>query len=477
MEARDAGGLSVDLPLQGSLEEQPLPLLLARLTRARASAIIDLASGDIHRRIYVEGGRPIFMQSNAEGENVAGLLYERGRITERDANRVQEVLHRGQKTMQRALLDLRLVDEAELARAYLVLAGRLLPKGFAMTSGPWRLALGDGFAGRVPSGDFEMPSLVLDGIRRFLPLPSVFRWFEGREDVPLRSGPSPEAWWAPLHAAFPELGAVEEGAEFRSLVKERPRPGALLGLYAAVALELLSFVPLSAEDLRLRTAVEAASDSSSPDLSRALDQVAEVGMGLDLFQLLGATAETTPESLDLRYIERAIRWRPDHFAELDPRRARLMELRRRLDVAYDTLRTPERRREYELFLDRRARGLTTDVRQIADAEELYQRALPLIEGDHWTEATPLLMRALQLDPEPQVRASLAWVEARAGAISREHALDTIEAALKEEPLLTEAWVYAARLHTQAGRKTQAQTCWRRVLERDPRHREARASLD
>jgi tetratricopeptide (TPR) repeat protein len=476
MEALGAGTRSLDIPRQGVLEEHPLPLLLARLNVAGASAIIDLLSGDVHRRVYVQGGRPSFMQSNAEGENVAGLLLERGRLTEQDGARVQEMVDRGTKTMQRALLDLRLVDEAELARAYLVLAGRLLPRAFGMVSGRWRLSLGDGFAGRVPRGEFGMPDLALDGVRRFLSLPDAFRWFQGREDVPLRLGPGPEAWWEPLQAAFPELAELEDGVEFRSLIKAKPRPGAILGLYAASTLELLSFVPLTAEECRLRAAVEEASETTAPNLARALDQMSEVGLSLDLFQLLGATPETPPEALDLRYIERAVRWRPETFGELDPRRARLSELRRRLDVAYETLRTPERRREYELFLDRRARGLTTDVRQIADAEELHQRALRMIDGDQWAEAAPLLLRALEIDPEPPVRASLAWVEARAGAVPKKEALEVIEKALAEEPLMAEGWVWAARLHQDLGSKERAQSCWRRVLQLRPRDGEARAAL-
>jgi len=475
MEVREVGTRSLDIPLEGSLETHPLPLLLARLDVAGASAIIDLASADLHRRVYVQAGRPSFMQSNAEGENVAGLLLERGRLTEHDHARVQDAVDRGLKTTQRALLDLRLVDEAELARAYLVLAGRLLPRAFGMSTGRWRISLGDGFTGRVPRGDFRMPDLALDGIRRFVPLPAVFRWFEGREDVPLREGLSPEEWWPRLQAAFPDL-EVEEGMEFRALVKSCPRPGALLGLYAASALELLRFAPLSDEDRLLRSAVEEASEVTSPGLARALDQMSEVGMNLDLFQLLGTTAETPPEALDLRYIERAVRWRPETFGEFDPRRARLSELRRRLDVAYETLRDPERRKEYELFLDRRARGLTTDLQQIADAEELHRRALRMIEGDQWAEAAPLLERALELDPEPPIRASLAWVEVRAGAVSKEEALRIIVQALDEEPLMAEAWAWAARLNESLGRSERARACWRRVLELRPRDSEARTAL-
>ena len=108
-----------------------------------------------HRRIYIIDGNPTFMQSNAEGENVGALLLNRGRITDPDFDRCLRYMKDRGRTLQQSLLELRLVTEADLATAYKLLAGQLLPLALGMPGGTYRWRISDAFVGRVPEGRFE----------------------------------------------------------------------------------------------------------------------------------------------------------------------------------------------------------------------------------------------------------------------------------------------------------------------------------
>ena len=72
---------------KGILADCPVALLLSTIRYDRLTGILDLTGDGIHRRVYVIDGSPVFMQSNAEGENVGVLLYNRGRINQPDYER------------------------------------------------------------------------------------------------------------------------------------------------------------------------------------------------------------------------------------------------------------------------------------------------------------------------------------------------------------------------------------------------------
>src|SRR5688572_29466415 len=58
------------LPEEGSIEEYPAALLLSTVRYDGFTGMLDMTDQGTHRRIYIIGGNPTFMQSNAEGENV-----------------------------------------------------------------------------------------------------------------------------------------------------------------------------------------------------------------------------------------------------------------------------------------------------------------------------------------------------------------------------------------------------------------------
>ena len=149
------------------------------------TGILDLTGEGIHRRVYVIDGSPVFMQSNAEGENVGVLLYNRGRINQPDYERCVAYMDTKSITMQRALLELRLATEKELATAYKLLAQQLLPASIGMVNGDYRWRETDAFIGRVPEGKFEPAHVLFSGVRDYVSPTQIMSFFQGREDVPL----------------------------------------------------------------------------------------------------------------------------------------------------------------------------------------------------------------------------------------------------------------------------------------------------
>ncbi|NJK88654.1 MAG: hypothetical protein HC923_04130 [Myxococcales bacterium] len=120
----------------------PVAQIFGRIARARETGFLDVHRFGRRRRVYVIEGSPCFVQSSHEGEDVATLLFDRGRITDRDFQRCQNRMQRDGATLQDALLSLRLVDESELLAAYCVLSHQLLERalGSSAVSGSGRAA-------------------------------------------------------------------------------------------------------------------------------------------------------------------------------------------------------------------------------------------------------------------------------------------------------------------------------------------------
>ena len=150
-------------PEHGSLDKYPVGSLLADIWRHSLSGILDIDTEGVIRRIYVRDGHPVFMQSNADLENVGVLLLQRGSICQDDYTLCHKVMQQTGQTLQQALLSLRLVEKAELIAAHKLFSGQLLPTTIGLYKGTYSWQSGDAFVGQVPSGRYNTLSVVFFG--------------------------------------------------------------------------------------------------------------------------------------------------------------------------------------------------------------------------------------------------------------------------------------------------------------------------
>jgi curved DNA-binding protein CbpA len=196
------------------------------------------------------------------------------------------------------------------------------------------------------------------------------------------------------------------------------------------------------------------------------------------FQLLGASPDTDPEKLKLAYKSLAKQWHADAYAGLDlgGAKAALDQIFSRIQDAYETLIDPKRRAEYMVFLDRRAKGLSTDVGSILLAEQIFDQALAELRRSAWREARESLEKAAKLNPDdPLIPVHHAWArynEARKDPKNVEAAVEQLQKATAQNPGLDIAWQLLGQICFSAGRAQDAKRYWKKCLELDPRNVEA-----
>lgn len=493
---------------EGDIEVMPVALLLSTIRYDRPTGMLDMNDrSGTHRRIYIINGNPTFMQSNAEGENVGALLLRRGRITEPDFERCLRYMKDKQRTLQQSVLELRLVSEADLATAYKLLAGQLLPLALGMSSGNFRWRETDAFVGRVPEGKFEPVTTLFEGIKRHVHPPTILKFFKGRENVPLVRTTEFDRLMPFFRRSFSASNVASEvdgTSTYRTLTKRHSAETAQVvpQLFALVTSGMTVLPEVhddNAMDVAVNLAVgevdnlvllDEASDieldlgDGGPDLGRddakaraMIERYHRTIRSQNFFEVFAATPTTELETIKQTYFELTKRWHVDAFSgqDIGGLDRQLEEIFSRITEAYETITDKVRREEYLTYLDRKARGLPTDVNEILKSEQLFDQAMAMIRRQDFAGARQVLEEAVRKNPDPVYFAALGWVVFNLDPQSQQavtEAVKLLRRAIKEQDNLPSAYQYLGAIAFARSALPEARKWWQKCLEWEPNNAEA-----
>ena len=129
--------------------------------------------------------------------------------------------------------------------------------------------------------------------------------------------------------------------------------------------------------------------------------MAEKVMSQSFFQVLGLSDNQEFAADDLRdkYYALTKKWHSDAFSglRLGPEEEVQKEIFHRISEAYDTLSDQSKRQEYSVYLDRKKKGLPTDVETVMEAEKTFDEALEALKRKNLETAKGLLDRAIAMN--------------------------------------------------------------------------------
>jgi hypothetical protein len=126
----------------GALEEVDAPLLLARIFNAGTTGRLVVESEGIERTIYFEAGRPVFAASSSPEDRLIAMLVREGRITPAQHQTALHAAKESGRKMGALLVDLGVLETADLLPAIRQHYEELVFSLFAWTSGRWRIEPG-----------------------------------------------------------------------------------------------------------------------------------------------------------------------------------------------------------------------------------------------------------------------------------------------------------------------------------------------
>ena len=201
-------------------------------------------------------------------------------------------------------------------------------------------------------------------------------------------------------------------------------------------------------------------------------------MRKDYFQIFGADTDTDADKIRAQYHNLARKWHSDAFVglELGASKQKLDEIFQRIGEAYETLTTPAARSEYLILVDRKKKGMVTDVNAIFRAEELVDNAMAKVKRKDWPGAQQDLEEAISLNPDdPLYSATLGWVlfnQHKRSPDRVKEAIDVIKSAIKRQEAMPAAYQYLGQIYFAQDNANEAKRWWKKCLEWEPKNIDA-----
>jgi tetratricopeptide (TPR) repeat protein/CheY-like chemotaxis protein len=463
----------------GSLEEKPAAQLFVELWRTRATGTLTLSQDSIRRVITFQQGQIRFAQANVKSETVGASQVASGLIKQASFDRAVALARQQKTPLHEALAAARVLSPDQLKVALKQQTIDVCVNALPWTRGEHRFEPQPADAvAALPDARSGAVALLLEGSKKGAP-EEARRWLEARAQQRIQRS-------ADLERELFTVKSVWPGESVTPLATSGKSVGELLARVKEPELPLLHYLCMSgllvltggAQAPKPR---EAAAAGLADDDQGKVFTTRESGARRMLFgerdhlaeashyEILGVGAEVSPEDLKQAYFRQAKRFHSDSFSgvELGSGRRVAEELFSKVNEAYQVLSDKEKRGEYDVFLDRKSKGLPTDVGQILRAESIFQKGELLFKAGKWEDAEALFREAIALnhsEAEFHAYLGMAMFKSRGRA---DEAMQQVEKALQLDPRLRSGALFAAQLLAELGDVERGRTLLRRAVEKDP----------
>ncbi|TMA92597.1 MAG: tetratricopeptide repeat protein [Deltaproteobacteria bacterium] len=483
--SKHSGAQAAAPPLDGPLSRRPAVAVIVQLLREKATGILTVTQDSSKRVITLQQGMVRFAQSNVRAETIGAAQIATGLIKQTSFDRAVAVAKQQNIALHEALAAARVLTPEQLRVALKQQTSDVCVAALGTLVGTYRFEQKpvEAVSG-VPDMRTSPVALVLEAAKR-LGNPSAAKpWLEERATEKLNRSPEVEREMFALKTFWPGEAVTPLATGGRSIgeVLARVKPAELpLLQYLCMAglLTTLSSVPK----------VQAPAPSVDDDKGKAFtaqEQAARAALFAERDRLkdashylvLGVPRSASATDVKAAWLAAAKRFHSDAFSGLDIGSARRIaeDLFTRVNEANSVLSDANRRAEYDVYLDRKAKGLPTDVGAILRAEGMFQRGEILFKSGRWEDAEGQFREAISLNhTEAEFHAFLGMAMFRRSG-KPEEALPHVQKALEMDPRLQSGTIFLSQIYQTQGEVERAQSLLRKAIERDPDFAEAKDEL-
>ena len=475
---------------EGDLAQKSAAGLFIELLRQKASSLLTLTQDTTVRLIHFEKGQVRFAQSSVKSELAGAAQVVSGSIKQASFDRAIAFAKQNKVALHEALAYSRVLTPEQLKQALRQQTVDASVNGLSWTRGTWRVdPQSSEQLAAVPEARVSPVALVLEAAKRFGAHATARDWLEQRAQQHMSRSPELERELFAVKTSWPAEGVTSLATNQRSVGEalSRVKPAELpllmwlcqsglvaLSGGAKAAAQAAKAAPPSPEDEDKGRTFTADEDWSRRVMFAERDRLRDANH----YDVLGVQPSATPEEIRAAYIAAAKRFHSDAFSgqELGSARRVAEELFSRVSEANTVLANPSSRANYDVFVDRKAKGLPTDVGAILRAEGIFQKGETLFKAGKFEDAEAVFREAIALNhAEAEFHAYLGMSIYR-GRGKAQEALALVGKALEMDPRLRSATVFAAQLHEALGDAEKAKTLLRKAIAKDPEFDAARSEL-
>lgn len=480
--SRSASGVAK--PLQGELSDVAFPALLHHLHGLRASGVLRLESGKKKKAIALRDGRPIAVKSNLVNECLGNLLVRMEQISSEDMAESLRRVKRGEGLQGDILVAMQLLSVEDVAAALVAQAEEKLFEIFEWTAGRFHWETGARLeGGNALALDKSAANMILDGVRRRMPMAEVDAFLETRGDLYVAQGESPFYRFQEIDLDPGEqllLRALDGSMRLRDLGEQGE--SIRRTLYGLLVTEMLDVreqpsvaqspaVPPPSSARAARSLAGEGEDPAESVLRGELAQMAARMRGKNYFEVLGVPESVTDDGVRRAYVELAKKTHPDRYSNASDAVRRLSEeIFGLVSKAHETLSESRRRAEYLLERRRgeRAAAELEEGQRAVQAELQFQQGEVKLKRRDFSGAVESFQWAVKLYPEEgEYHAHLGWAKYLAEPNDRtvlKEALENVKKGAKLAPDREKPYLFLGRLYQAAGRADIAEKMFGRCVQ-------------
>ena len=469
------------------LADKPAAALLVDLLRAKATGVLTLSHDETRRAITFQQGMVRFAQSNVRQEAIGAAQVASGQIKQASFDRGVALAKQQGVPLYEALASARVMSPDQLKSALKQQLVDVCVGAVAMAQGTSKFypKPAEQVQG-VPDLRTSPVVLVFEAARKLGNPTAAQAWLEQRRAERMRRSPELERELFSLKASWPGEAVSPLATSGRTVgdvlarIKERELP--LLQFLCASGLLALSSEPAKPE--RIGEAAPEVDDkgkaftrqeqSAREMLFADLDRLREATH----YQVLGLAQAATLEEVKAAYIAAAKRYHCDAFSGMELGSARRVaeQLFARVNEANAVLSDKNRRADYDIYLDRKSKGLPTDVGAILRAEGLFQKGEAFFKAGRWDDAEAQFREAIALNhAEAEFHAYLGMSIFRKTG-QPDGAVEHLRKSLQVDPRLRSGALFLAQVLEAQGEVEQARALLRKAIDRDPEFSQAKQEL-
>lgn len=222
------------------------------------------------------------------------------------------------------------------------------------------------------------------------------------------------------------------------------------------------------------------SDAKAREVALEVKLAFERAKGQTYYDVLGVKQDATADDVRKAYFEAAKRWHSDRFAglELGEYARWADDLFRLVAEAHQILGNAEKRSDYDFVLERKAKGLPTDVNVILEAEGLFVKGKSLVRRGQAANAEPLLRKAVEMNPgEAEFWSYCGFaIYSANGKAGLAEAQEKLKKALEMNPKLDSAYEFMGKIARVEGDAAAAERHFKKCLSLNAKNVEAEREL-
>ena len=478
-------------PVEGNLSQTPVAALLVDLLRQKQTGTLTIQGGETKRVLTYQQGMIRFAQSNIKGEAVGAPLVASGAVKQASFDRAVALARQQGISLHEALGAARVLTPEQLKTALKQSAADVTVGALGLRTGIYKF---EPKAAEAVTGTPDVRSspvaLVLEGAKRIGKPDEARRWLETHGQEKVNRSPELEREMFTLKASWPGESVTPAAtagktiAEVLGRVKEAELP--LLKALCESGLLHLTGGAAKNEAKAQEVAAQAAADADRGKTFKPAEMTArkllfeerERLKDASHYQVLGVEPGAGPDEIKQAYFAAAKRFHSDSFSglELGSARRTAEELFGKVGEAYSVLTDKNKRAEHDVYLERKAKGLPTDVVAILRAEGIFQKGEVQFKQGKWEDAETSFKEAIALNhAEAEFHAYLGMtIFKRTG--KPELGLPHLETALELDPRLPSGVLFGAQLAEAAGDPDRAQQILREAIKRDPGFADAKDAM-